>query len=159
AVPFSAQAPYYVVAPDDLGARTRLWTDAMLASTQVPDLPAAFAGGSLEGDSVFLAESDLVIDPALLLGRLRDGLEDRCLTGEILRFGLVSDDAIDHVQVQVDEQVVPIVPRFVVLAAGVGNASLLSKLGSRFGDQARRKASKELVETCQAVRSQVVVCI
>ena len=30
---------------------------------------------------------------------------------------------VDHVQVQVGDQVVPIVPRFVVLAAGVGNAA------------------------------------
>ena len=131
----------------------------MLATTSVDELPDVFLDGSLEGDAVFRADTDVVINPATILSHLRDGLESRCIDGEIVRFGLVSDDAIDHVQVQVGDQVVPIVPRFVVLAAGVGNAALLSKLGSRFADQARRKSSKELVESSQAVQSQYVLCV
>ena len=53
----------------------------------------------------------------------------------------------------------PIVARFVVLAAGVGNADLLTKLSSRFTDQARRKSTKELVDGCQAVRLQYQLCL
>jgi glycine/D-amino acid oxidase-like deaminating enzyme len=158
-VPFAEDPPYFVVSQGDVSTRTRLWTDAMLAVSAVDELPDAFADGSLEGDAVFRAETDVVIDPATVLTRLRDGLESRCIEGEIVRFGLVADDAIDHVQVQVGDQAVPIVPRFVVLAAGVGNATLLSKLGSRFSDQARRKSSKELVESSQAVQSQYLLCV
>ena len=158
-VPFAEEAPYYVVPSDEVSSRTRLWTDANLASTPVDELPEIFADGSLEADTAFQVETDVVINPATILANLREGLEDRCIDGEIVRFGLVSDDAIDHVQVQVGDQVVPIVPRFVVLAAGVGNAALLSKLGSRFADQARRKSSKELVESSQAVQSQYFLCV
>ena len=158
-VPFADEPPYYVVAPAEVSSRTRLWTDAMLATTPVAELPDVFADGSLDDDSVFRADTDVVIDPATILSQLREGLEARCIDGEIVRFGLASDDVIDHVQVQVGDDVVPIVPRFVVLAAGVGNADLLSKLGSRFADQAKRKSSKELVESSQAVRSQYVLCV
>ena len=39
-------------------------------------------------------------------------------------------------QVEVDDdRVVPVVPRFVVLAAGVGNATLLGMIGKRFNDR------------------------
>jgi len=158
-VPFADDAPYYSVAPAEVSSRTRLWTDAMLSTTSVDELPDVFLDGTLEGDVVFRADTDVVINPATILSHLREGLESRCIDGEIVRFGLVSDDAIDHVQVQVGDQVVPIVPRFVVLAAGVGNATLLSKLGSRFSDQARRKSSKELVESSQAVQSQYLLCV
>src|SRR5207342_3373594 len=82
-----------------------------------------------------------------------------CLEGEVVRFGLLPDGEIDHVQVQVGDQTVPIVPRFVVLAAGAGNATLLTKLSSRLNDQAARKAAKELIDSCQAVRAQTVLCV
>jgi len=159
AVPFDADPAWYLVDPQDLVTRIRYWSDATLGATQADAMPLEFAGGSLEGSTPFRLDTDLVINPATLLTRLRHGIEDVCITGEVVRFGLVSDDAIDHVQVQVGEQVVPIVPRFVVLAAGVGNADLLSKLGARFSDQAKRKASKELVDTCQAVRCQYELCM
>ena len=95
----------------------------------------------------FRTETDVVIDPAVLLTELAPGrVADRCLEGEVVRFGLFTDEAIDDVQVQVGDALVPIVARFVVLAAGVGNAELLTKLSSRFSDQARRKSSKELVD-------------
>ena len=158
-VPFAPDPPLYVVAPSDVGARTRLWSDANLTAEPEEALPAAFEGGSLEGASAFIAETDLVINPAVVLTRLRQGLENRCLEGEVVRFGLLPDGEIDHVQVQVGDVAVPIVPRFVVLAAGVGNATLLTKLSSRLPDQAKRKATKELVDTCQAVRAQTVLCL
>jgi glycine/D-amino acid oxidase-like deaminating enzyme len=159
AVPFDPEPAWYLVDPQDLATRTRYWSDATLGATQVESIPLELAGGSLEGSTPFRLDTDLVINPATLLTRLRHGLDDACITGEVVRFGLVSDDAIDHVQVQVGEQVVPIVPRFVVLAAGVGNADLLSKLGARFSDQAKRKASKEIVDGCQAVRCQYELCL
>jgi glycine/D-amino acid oxidase-like deaminating enzyme len=159
AVTFSAERPWYLVDPAEVSSRTRLWDDAMLTAAQADELPACMASGSLSDDLAFVAEADLVLNPATVLDHLRDGIESRCIEGEVLRFGLASDDVIDHVQVQVGEQVVPIVPRFVVLAAGVGNATLLTQLGSRFGDQAKRKTSKELADTSQAVRSQPMLCL
>jgi glycine/D-amino acid oxidase-like deaminating enzyme len=158
-VPFNAAPPWYVVPAAEVSSRTRLWTDAMLTAPQANAVPESFADGSLAGATAFAAEEDVVMDPAVVLGQLRRGLESRCLEGEIVRFGLASDDVIDHVQVQVGDDIVPIVPRYVVVAAGVGNADLLTKLGSRFSDQAKRKASKALADECQAVRAQYVVCV
>jgi glycine/D-amino acid oxidase-like deaminating enzyme len=158
-VPFAPDAPRYVVAPDEVATRTRLWSDANLSAEPDEGLPVAFEGGSLEGSSPFVTETDLVMNPATVLTRLRKGLENRCLEGEVVRFGLLPDGEIDHVQVQVGDVAVPIVARFVVLAAGVGNATLLTKLSSRLPDQAKRKATKELVDTCQAVRAQTVLCL
>ena len=156
-VPFVEDPPWYVVPAEEEATRTRLWSDATLSVASADALPEVLAGGALAEASAFRAGNDLVLDPATVLGRLRSGVEASCIEGEILRFGLFGDEAIDHVQVQVAEQVVPIVPRFVVLAAGVGNASLLSKLASRLSSQAARKAAKELVGTSQAVRTQHVV--
>ncbi|HEY5154036.1 MAG TPA: FAD-dependent oxidoreductase [Acidimicrobiales bacterium] len=158
-VPFAPDAPRYVVAPIEVGNRTRVWADAQLAVEPAEALPTPFEGGSLADGSTFVAENDLVMHPATVLTRLRQGLEDRCLEGEVVRFGLLPDGEIDHVQVQVGDVAVPIVPRFVVLAAGVGNATLLTKLSSRLPDQAKRKATKELVDGCQAVRAQTVLCV
>ena len=158
-VPFDLDPAWYVIPPSELTTRTRYWGDATLSVTQTDALPPIFAGGCLDADTPFRVDTDVVINPATLLMRLRHGIEDRCLHGEVVRFGLVSDDAIDHVQVQIGDAVVPIVPRYVVLAAGVGNAELLVKLGARFGDQAKRKASKELADGCQAVRAQYELCV
>jgi len=158
-VPFEPDPAWYVIPPSELATRTRFWGDATLSATQTDRLPPAFAGGCLDGDTPFRIDTDVVINPATLLMRLRHGIEDRCLQGEVVRFGLVSDDAIDHVQVQIGDAVVPIVPRFVVLTAGVGNADLLAKLGARFSDQAKRKSSKELSDGCQAVRLQYELCV
>jgi hypothetical protein len=158
-VPFEAEPPIYVPDPSDEATRTRLWIDAQLAAPPADGLPAAFAGGSLALAHAYVAEADLVMNPATVLTRLRDGLESRCIEGEVVRFGLVGDEAIDHVQVQVGDHVVPIVPRFVVLAAGVGNADLLTKLASRFADQGRRKSGRELADHSQAVRIEHLVCL
>src|SRR5690606_24168883 len=73
--------------------------------------------------------------------------------------GLVGDQAIDHVQVEVGEHLLPIVPRFVVLAAGVGNANLLGMIGKRFANQSARKERQETARTSQAVRLTTVVCL
>jgi glycine/D-amino acid oxidase-like deaminating enzyme len=159
AVPFDPEPAWYLVPPSELVTRTRYWSDATLSATQCEALPLDFVGGSLSDAIPFRVDTDVVINPATLLTRLRTGIEDVILSGEVVRFGLVSDDVIDHVQVQLGEQVVPIVPRFVVLAAGVGNADLLTKLSSRFSDQAKRKATRELADTSQAVRCQYQLCL
>jgi len=158
-VPVEPGPTWYVVEPDDLSRRTRLWTDAALAATQADELPPVFAGGSLADHTPFRTETDVVIDPAVVLTELRRAVQDRCLSGEVVRFGLFTDDVIDDVEVQVGDTLVPIVARYVVLAAGVGNADLLIKLSSRFNDQARRKSTRELVDTCQAVRLQYQLCL
>ena len=158
-LPLKAEPPCYVVPATEVSSRMQLWTDAMLTASPLDALPDILAGGSLADDTVFAADADLVMNPAVVLDHLRRGLGSRCIEGEIVRFGLAADDAIDHVQVQVGDDVLPIVPRFVVFAAGVGNADLLTKLSSRFSDHDKRKASKELVDECQAVRSQYVLCV
>ncbi len=158
-VPFDPEPTWFVVPRDELSSRTRLWSDAALAVTQADQLPAMFADGSLAQDVPFHAETDVVINPAVLLTELRRDIADRCIEGEVVRFGLFTDEAIDDVQVQVGDMLVPIVARFVVAAAGVGNADLLTKVSSRFSDHARRKSSKELVDSCQAVRTQYEICI
>ena len=77
-----------------------------------------------------------------------------------MRFGLVSPTTPSTTcRCRWATRLVPIVARFVVLAAGVGNADLLTKLSSRFSDQARRKSTKELVDGCQAVRAQYELCV
>ena len=158
-VAFDPEPAWFVVPRDELSSRTRLWTDAALGVTQVDELPPLFADGSLGQDVPFHLETDVVINPAVVLTELRRDIADRCLEGEVVRFGLFTDEAIDDVQVQVGDVLVPIVARFVVVAAGVGNADLLTKLSSRFSDQARRKSSKELVDACQAVRIQYEICV
>ncbi len=158
-VAFDPEPTWFVVSSDELSARTRLWSDAALTVTQADELPPMFADGSLADGVAFRTETDVVINPAVLLGELRRAIADRCLEGEVVRFGLFTDEAIDDVQVQVGDVLVPIVARFVVLAAGVGNADLLTKLSSRLSDQARRKSSKELVDSCQAVRIQYEICV
>lgn len=158
-VPFDADPTWYVVAADESSARTRLWADAALGVTPADDLPPVFGGGSLADAAAFRTDSDLVINPATVLTELRRDIADRCLEGEVVRFGLFTDLAIDDVQVQVGEVLVPIVARYVVVAAGVGNADLLTKLSSRLSNHDRRKAAKELVDRCQAVRNQYQLCL
>jgi len=158
-VPFEPGPTWYVVTPDELSRRTRLWTDAALAVTQSDGLPPLFAGGSLADHVAFRTETDLVVDPAVVLTELRRDIADRCLEAEVVRFGLFTDEAIDDVEIEVGGALVPVVARFVVLAAGVGNADLLTKLSSRLSDHVRRKSAKELVDASQAVRLQYQLCL
>src|SRR3954454_6370591 len=66
-VPFADEPPYYAVAPAEVSSRTRLWTDAMLATSPVDELPDIFLDGNLEGGAVFRADTDVVINPATIL--------------------------------------------------------------------------------------------
>lgn len=149
----------YAVPPQEHVTRPAMWSDATLPFSPAGSLPSIFSGGSLEDHLPYVAESDVVLNPAAVLNALREELEPICVNGTVVRFGLVGDSAVDHVQVEIDDQVVPIVPRFVVLAAGVGNANLLAMIGKRFNDQSRRKDAQELARASQAVRRSYLICI
>jgi glycine/D-amino acid oxidase-like deaminating enzyme len=150
---------HFVVGADEQFSRPALWTDAQLPFSPAPEVPPIFAGGSIADDATYVIESDVVINPAAVINKLRDDLDDCFLTGSVLRFGLAADAAVDHVQVEVDDRMVPIVPRFVVLAAGVGNATLLSMIGKRFNEQARRAHGQELARSSQAVQRSYLLCV
>ena len=149
----------FVVPADEPFSRPRVWADAMLPFTQLDEMPPIFGRGSLANGVTYAIENDVVMNPASVLNKLREGLEPNCITGSVLRVGLAADAAVDHVQVEIDERMVPIVPRFVVLAAGVGNATLLSMIGKRFNDQTRRKDGQEMARTSQAIRRTPLLCI
>lgn len=149
----------FLLAPDDEVARTRLWSDASLVFRRADAIAPVFSGGSCADHVPYLVENDVVVNPAHVLAELRRGIEDCCVEGEVVRFGLATDEAIDHVEVDVDGQTVPIVPRFVVLAASGGNAGLLHKIAVRFRDPARRKAGIDTARASQAVRHRLLVCV
>jgi len=157
-VPHDHTPPVFTVPPEEQFSRPALWSDATLPFVAAEGLPSIFAGGALADHEAYIVENDIVMNPAMVLNRLRQGLESRCLTGTVLRFGLAADAAVDHVQVEIDEQIVPIVPRYVVLASGVGNATLLSMIGKRFNDQTRRKEGQEMARRSQAVRRSYLLC-
>lgn len=150
---------HFVVGADEQFSRPALWADAQLPFSPAPGVPPIFAGGSIADGSTYVVESDVVVNPAAVVNKLREDLADCFLTGSVLRFGLAADAAVDHVQVEVDDRMVPIVPRFVVLAAGVGNATLLSMIGKRFKDHSRRSHGQELARASQAVQRSYLLCI
>jgi glycine/D-amino acid oxidase-like deaminating enzyme len=150
----------YVAPADEQFERPALWAEAQLPFSQVPDVPPIFAGGSIADGATYVIEGDVVVNPAAVLNKLREDLADSVLTGSVVRFGLAADAAVDHVQVEVDDdRMVPVVPRFVVLAAGVGNATLLSMIGKRFNDQTRRKDGGDLARVSQAVQRSYLLCL
>lgn len=144
---------------EERSIRLRTWDDAVLGYRRVDDPPAILDGGSLAGTSTYSLDDDVTIEPGRMLTRLRSGIEDRCLQGEIVRFGLVADRYVDHVLVDLGASSVAVVPRYVVLAAGVGNADLLSAMSARIGDLDMRKAGHETARTCQAVQLSTVVAV
>ncbi|MEJ5255357.1 MAG: FAD-dependent oxidoreductase [Acidimicrobiales bacterium] len=158
-VPISEAPTVYAVPSAEALSRPRLWLDAMLQHTLLDRLPDPFVGGSLEGDAVYALGDDVVVNPAAVLTKLREGLEPFCIEGSILRVVLAADTAVDHVQVEIGDRVLTIAPRFVVLAAGVGNAALLSMVAKRFRDQSSRRERLETARTSQAVRRSTVICI
>jgi glycine/D-amino acid oxidase-like deaminating enzyme len=153
------QPPLAAVPVGEVPTRTRLWLDATLnmAETSAPDI---LAGGTLRGQQFYTLANDVVLSPTQVLARLRDGLAERHMWGEVVQFGLVGDTAIDYVNVDIgDRNIVPIVPRYTVLAANAGNAALLNLLASRFRDQHRRLEAKEAVKNSQAVRRELRVLV
>jgi hypothetical protein len=152
-------SPVYVVLPEHLGeAASRRWDDATLSYEPAP-IPEVLEGGSLDGASSFRVDNDLVLNPAVALAQLHRGLEAMCIEGRVTRFGLVGDRAIDHVQVETGGGTLPVVPGYVVSAAGVGNAAVLDQIARRFADQSARLEHRETARRCQAVQRVPVVCI
>lgn len=136
--------------------RTALWSDATLPF-EPGELPDALQGGSAEDAATYRTPNDVVLSPAAVLAGVRQRIEDRIIRGSVDSFATFTDEVIDLVELDVDGELVPVVARFVVAAADVGNAELLRRLASRFGDHDRRRAAQASVRDCQAnVRQQVV---
>ncbi len=148
---------YFLVPPDDEIARTRLWTDAALVFHREDRVPSVFEGGSASSHLPYVVENDVIMNPAHVLGKLREGVEHCCLEGEVVKFIMASDEGIDYVEVDVNGELIPIVPRFTVLAASGGNAGLLSKVAVRTRDAEKRKDRVETAKTCQAVRKKYLL--
>ena len=157
-VPHHEVPPYYVMSNDEEGTRTRLWSDATLKSSVAPDVPPIFGRGSLVGQAAYLAENDVVMNPTDVVAKLREGLEDHIIQGEVRKFGIITDKAVDFVEVEtMDGRAVPITPRFLLLAANVGNGALLQKLVATFKDRGKRKEAVDTMRGCQAVRRRTTV--
>ncbi len=151
----------FVATDGDAAAdRIRLWSDATLPARRASSLPEIFAGGSLDPTLAFDAPADLVMNPATVLARLREGLEHRFVWGEVVKFGLITDHDIEFVEVQDDAgALISITPRFVVLADDVHNGALLQRLVAGFKDRAKRREATDAMRTCQAVRRRTTVAI
>ncbi len=157
-VPHDYSPAYYVMPVDEQGLRTRIWADATLAAKPAVALPQIFGRGTLDEQSAWLTEDDVVVNPGQVLAKLREGLEERIIYGEVNKFGVITDKAIDFVEVQtLDGQIVPITPRFVVLASNVGNGALLQRLVTTFKDRAKRRDAVEIMRNCQAVRRRATI--
>jgi hypothetical protein len=152
--------PWIVMAVDDESRRTRLWTHATLASRREMGLPAGMDGGVLRGLAAYRAENDVVMNPGRVMAELRDGLEDRVIAAEVVKFGIISEKAIDFVEVQLDGgATIPITPRYVILASDVANGALLQRLVASLKDRARRKEAVDAMRSCQAVRRRTTIAV
>jgi hypothetical protein len=157
-VPHYDAPVYYVMPPDEEDDRTRLWADATLRATAAASLPEIFAEGSLTHHPAYLIDSDVAMNPTHLVAKMSEGLGDRIVSARVTKFGVITDKAIDFVAIQgADERVVPITPRFVVLAANVGNGALMQRLVTGFKDRVRRKEAVEIMHGCQAVRRRTTI--
>jgi glycine/D-amino acid oxidase-like deaminating enzyme len=149
---------YYVMRNDEEVMRTRLWSDATLSAKPALALPQIFDRGSLDSQSAWITEHDLVINPGDVVAKLREGFEDRVIAGEVVKFGIITDEAIDFIEVQLaDGQIVPITPRYVILASNVGNGGLLQRLVTMFKDRQKRKEAVDTMRSCQAVRRRITI--
>lgn len=156
-VPHDLAAAYAVVPPERDGITSRLWADATLVAKPAVALPQIFGRGSLIDQPAYLLENDVVMNPTDFMAKLREGLDDRIIWGTVAKWGLATDTAIDFVEVQVGEELLPITARYVVLASNVGNGTLLHGLVARFRDHANRREAGEKVRTCQAVRRRLTL--
>jgi len=150
-------APVHHVVPGRADRPAR-WSEATLTYHEADGQPEILAGGSLDGERAYVLDDDVVIHPGALLERLRVAVADRCVTGEVVDVNLAADRAVDAVEVQVGDRLVPIVARYTVLAAGAGNAGLLSMVAKRMVDRSLRRERQEQARVCQAVGRSTVVC-
>lgn len=163
-VPRADEPTLYVVPESEALSRPRLWDDAMLTYRNAGEIGQSsfgqlFDGGVLSKCDAYTLDNDVVINPAVLLEQLRSELGDCWLDGRVVRCGMVADEYVDYVEVEVGETTVVVAPRSIVLAAGVGNAELLGMVAKRFDDAGRRRDAQELARTSQAVQLATVVCI
>jgi hypothetical protein len=150
----------FALDPEDEPERLRLWSDATLVARRADGLPTSFANGSIADAASWVLPNDVVLDPAAVLAKLRDGIDHRFVWGEVTKFGLITDHDIEFVEVQTaDGTLLPITPRFVVLADDVHNGALLQRLVAMFKDRAKRRESTETMRSCQAVRRRTTIVI
>ena len=136
-----------------------LWSDAALPFTPIDELPEPLRAGVASGWEAFRIPGETVLDPAGVARALLEPVSDRVIRGTDVRFAMFGDDQIDTVEVDVDGEVVPILARYVVVAADAGNGALLARLASRIPDARRRREAREAVARCQANRRQPVVAV
>jgi hypothetical protein len=123
-------------------------------------VPAPLAADALRRRPVHATPDDVVIDPARVAAELRAGLDDRVVAATVQRVQLITPHAVEVVELTLaDGTGVPVVPRFVVLAADAANATLLLKLAGGMRDRNRRKAVTEAARTSQAVRRRPTVLV
>lgn len=149
----------FALSDDDVTSTTRLWGDASLLFRKLDELPPIFSGGSIADYVAFAVDNDVIVNPGDVLAKLREGLENCFIEGEVVKFGMSSDSVIEYVEVEIDAELVPVVPRYCVLAASAGNAELLNRMAVRLHDPVRRREAAELARACQAVRKRYVLCM
>ena len=159
AVPHDLGDTIAVVPSDALTATTSFWTDASLSFEPLDSVPAIFEDGSIRDATAFSLANDVIVSPSDVVNTLRKGIEDRCAEGEVVKFAMANDSTVEYVEAEINDEMVPVVPRFTVLAASGGNAGLLNKLALRLRDSTRRREAVEMSKGCQAVRRRYVVCI
>jgi hypothetical protein len=150
---------YRSVPSDQLSARRHLWSEVGLPATEVGAPPDPFFEGVLGRQHWFTVPEDRVANPAAILTRLRQGLEDRILDAEVRRFGVFGDGTLDHVELAAGDLTLVVVPRFVVLAAGSANAGLLNAVAARFSSSPTRIARRESAVRSQASVRQTTLCL
>lgn len=142
----------------EVAPSTRRWEEAGLTYSRA-DLPHLLGDGRLSLEATtFRVDGDVVVDPGELLRSITPS-DVPFIDGTVSRFGLDADTVIDHVDIETLRGIVSVAPRFVVLAAGVGNAALLAAIARRFRDQSRRRLAGREARESQAVIDHHVVAL
>jgi hypothetical protein len=158
-VPIADGQPMAALRPDDVTRTIRLWSDAALTFRSTQSLPAVFDDGPLADRPLYRLDDDVVLDPAAVLEELRSGMPGIRIDGQVVKFVMSPGSTVEYVEVEVDGRLVPISPRFTVLAAAAANAAMLNQVAMRLRDSARRKAAATASNRCQAVRKRLVLAV
>lgn len=159
-VPCEAAPVVHVMRPGAAGVTTRRWYDAGLTYDRILLADRPLGDGAAASQATFATPDSTVMDPGLVAGALRAGLEDRIVAARVERFGMITEQAVDVVELDVaGAGTVSVLPRFVVLAADAANSSLLQRLALAFKDRTRRRRAVEAARTCQAVRRRPTVAV
>jgi hypothetical protein len=149
--------PLAALRSEDVARTIRLWSDAALTFRPTHGLPTVFDDGPLADQTVYHLDDDVVLDPAEVLDALRWAMRGIRIEGQLVKFVMSPGSTVEYVEVEVDGHLVPISPRFTVLAAAAANASMLNQVAMRLRDSARRKAAATTSNVCQAVRRRLVL--